>query len=378
MNFTEGGSRTLVAGEEVSIGDISALVNPFDTTAEKNGLSMNFILAEGLTGATAAGGDYNGDGITDAADYTVWRNNVGLPDSVLQNRDLANADTNVNEGDYTYWAKNYGATGGPPIAEGEPRVGSIFFDSTLSPGGGGGGFAAAVPEPGTGLMLMLGIGTALFVRRGSRCVRQPSTDDSTNHNLDQSQLGASIMSRRTGFCLSALVALVAVIGSTLPASAVTQGIPLTNFDMELPGPTGTKVIAFAGNGIDGGGTPNGAIPGWTFTGGAGGAGETVAGIGNETFGHGGTDGDGIPNNTRWINGDSGTEGGGNPGNEMLLSTLDGKAYQVSSFNIQRDSGNAAVQDLLRCSRYLSRLTNFNGLGQFVPVDRPRDLRRESN
>jgi hypothetical protein len=61
----------------------------------------------------------------------------------------------------------------------------------------------------------------------------------------------------------------------------------------------------------------GIIPGWTFTGGDGGVGEELClGVGCTVFG------DGFP-------GDSGTEGGGNPGNEMILSTVDGKAYQTS-------------------------------------------------
>jgi hypothetical protein len=72
--------------------------------------------------------------------------------------------------------------------------------------------------------------------------------------------------------------------------------------------------------------PNGAIPGWTFTGGAGGLGE-VTGLGAELWG------DEVP-------GDSGAEGGGvedhrgNPTNEALLSSLDGKMYQTATgFNI---------------------------------------------
>ena len=89
------------------------------------------------------------------------------------------------------------------------------------------------------------------------------------------------------------------------AFAVTQGIPLVNGDFELPGPIGTKTLAFD----DTGAPIPGIIPGWTFQ-----------GPGVSTFG------DGIP-------GDSGVEGGGNPGNEMLLSTLDGKVFQTSAFNV---------------------------------------------
>ncbi len=101
------------------------------------------------------------------------------------------------------------------------------------------------------------------------------------------------------------LAIVAVLLSAVPALAVTQGIPLTNTRFELPGPTGTKVVAF-----DAAGVPiPGIIPGWTFV-----------GPGVEVFG------DTVP-------GDSGTEGGGNPGNEMILSTQDGVAYQTSAFNV---------------------------------------------
>ncbi len=77
----------------------------------------------------------------------------------------------------------------------------------------------------------------------------------------------------------------------------------------MPGPVGSKTIAF-----DSTGAPLNNIPGWTFP-----------GPGVEDFGH--TDhagGEAL--------GDSGTEGGGNPGNEMLLSTFDGVAYQTSAFN----------------------------------------------
>ncbi len=52
----------------------------------------------------AAQGDYNGDGRVDAADYTVWRDNLG--------RSFAQADGNgdgtVNQADYSVWRTNFG------------------------------------------------------------------------------------------------------------------------------------------------------------------------------------------------------------------------------------------------------------------------------
>ena len=76
-------------------------------------------------------GDYNGNGTVDAADYTVWRNNVGNNGSVLgPNRDPDNSG-NVGPDDYASWKQNFGATG--------PGAGSQ---------------SGAVPEP-TSLILLL-------------------------------------------------------------------------------------------------------------------------------------------------------------------------------------------------------------------------------
>ncbi|TWU00597.1 hypothetical protein Pla108_15490 [Botrimarina colliarenosi] len=70
-------------------------------------------------------GDYNGDGVVDAADYTVWRDG-GSPDS--------------SQAGYELWAANYGAT------------------SADSP-------ANAVPEPAAGLMLLAALALVVGRRR---------------------------------------------------------------------------------------------------------------------------------------------------------------------------------------------------------------------
>lgn len=65
-------------------------------------------------------GDYNGDGRVDAADYTVWRNNLG---------DATEADINFNgdgggigSSDYTWWKRRFGntssGTGGVAVGSG--------------------------------------------------------------------------------------------------------------------------------------------------------------------------------------------------------------------------------------------------------------------
>ena len=74
-------------------------------------------------------GDYNQNGIVDAADYTVWRNNLGSGTS------LANDDTpGVGPDDYTRWRTHFGQTAGS---------------------GAGANVNAAVPEPATALLMVL-------------------------------------------------------------------------------------------------------------------------------------------------------------------------------------------------------------------------------
>ena len=72
-------------------------------------------------------GDYNGNNVIDAADYTVWRDALGSSAPGMLN-DLT--PSSVNDSDYQYWKAHFGATIG-----------------------GGAGAIAAVPEPASWLLL---------------------------------------------------------------------------------------------------------------------------------------------------------------------------------------------------------------------------------
>lgn len=79
-------------------------------------------------------GDYNQNGTVDAADYTLWRDNLGSPTS------LPNDDTpGVAQDDYERWKSRVGQTGA------------------------GGGQLSAVPEP-SGFLLLLAALPAVFLR----------------------------------------------------------------------------------------------------------------------------------------------------------------------------------------------------------------------
>jgi hypothetical protein len=73
-------------------------------------------------------GDYNKNGVVDAADYVVWRNTLGQLGANLaadQNSpSLGNADGVVDAYDYNYWSYYFGET--PTGAgAGASRVGSV-------------------------------------------------------------------------------------------------------------------------------------------------------------------------------------------------------------------------------------------------------------
>ncbi|QDU90030.1 hypothetical protein Pla175_34290 [Pirellulimonas nuda] len=126
---------TGVAGyDSLRIGSPSGLSSPGGGVAFDN-----VVLSLLDVGTGTLDGDYNDDGFVDAADYTVWRDNLGL--SVTLPGDTTPGT--VDNGDYDVWVANFGN----PMA-----VGAI----------GG----AAVPEPST-----LGI-AAVMSTLGARLVRR--------------------------------------------------------------------------------------------------------------------------------------------------------------------------------------------------------------
>ncbi|TWT77296.1 hypothetical protein Pla123a_19540 [Posidoniimonas polymericola] len=99
-----------------------------------NDVVLSLVAAAGLPG------DYNGDGVVDAADYTQWRDNKGDADesAIMNNGDGGG----ITDSDYLVWRDNYGRTSGSPSA-------------------------TAAPEPRGALLAALAFGVALasFTRR---------------------------------------------------------------------------------------------------------------------------------------------------------------------------------------------------------------------
>ena len=90
-------------------------------------------------------GDYNDNGIVDAADYVVWRNNFNMQSGAMSSRGDGDSDGDVDGADYLVWQRNFGQT----IVSSAP---SSSFDAT-------------VPEPTAVATIFMGMLAMLCGRR---------------------------------------------------------------------------------------------------------------------------------------------------------------------------------------------------------------------
>ena len=88
-------------------------------------------------------GDYNGNGVVDAPDYTVWRDSLGQMGSGLAAD--GNGDNKIDAADFGVWKSNFGQS---------------------APGAGAGSLdGAQVPEPACWLLLLVSMTMSLTARR---------------------------------------------------------------------------------------------------------------------------------------------------------------------------------------------------------------------
>lgn len=70
-------------------------------------------------------GDFNDDGTVDAADYTVWRDNLGGDAATLNGN--GDGDGNVDSLDYDLWVANYGSSSSSATSAAVPEPSSLFI-----------------------------------------------------------------------------------------------------------------------------------------------------------------------------------------------------------------------------------------------------------
>lgn len=119
------------------------LMSPSGTTEQLTTAQINTVLQSSFPQpiATTLVGDYNHNGIVDAADYAVWRNTNGSTSLLAADGD---GNRRIDGGDYTVWRSHFGATSG---------AGQLL--------------TFAVPEPGSCTFFLAALLAVLAVRRRS-------------------------------------------------------------------------------------------------------------------------------------------------------------------------------------------------------------------
>jgi hypothetical protein len=134
------GSTTVAPGGQLALGNLFTTGKMEDVTGRYsspdnllNLFEVEFVTAAGITG------DYNNNGVVDAVDYVVWRDNLNT------NNTLPNDSSpgTVTQADYDAWRANFGRSSGGGAA--------------LSAG-------AQVPEPATLLLLLMGMSVVYCFR----------------------------------------------------------------------------------------------------------------------------------------------------------------------------------------------------------------------
>ncbi len=148
-----GSGIVLLPGQSYSMGEA------FKSLAQggEQDLKLEFVLSELLP----LEGDYNSDGMVDAADYTVWRN--ALASSTTLPNEGATPGV-VTQEDYVVWKENFGS---------KARLSSRLMDGVVryqTSTASAGAAAANVPEPWGATMFLLGLCNIVCIRsRFSRC-----------------------------------------------------------------------------------------------------------------------------------------------------------------------------------------------------------------
>jgi hypothetical protein len=95
-----------------------------------NGNAIN-LFGNTLVPPPALPGDYNGDGIVNAADYTIWRATLGSMTDLRANGDNTGGSAGViDQADYDFWQSHFGNTSagaGAASARSVPEPSSIIL-----------------------------------------------------------------------------------------------------------------------------------------------------------------------------------------------------------------------------------------------------------
>lgn len=208
-----GGSGSNLLAEAYLLGDSTVTTNAdltigsgYDTSVDSRDLTFSYLLENGLrlTGAVeyivppGVTGDYNDDGRVDAADYTVWRDNLGSDSSVLANNAIPGV---IGQAHYTQWAGQYGAIAG-------------------------GATAATIPEPSSALLSLMAL--SFLSIRNRRSSRSHALRQTTNPSC------ATMTTRLLAGNPSRWSLVILLLGGSLASASTPDRIYLFGDDSNEP------------------------------------------------------------------------------------------------------------------------------------------------
>ena len=128
----------------LAAGDLQGTFESYSLPDLAGGLRLEVLYtpSEFLLAVGGVQGDYNLDGVVDAADYTVWRDTLGQTGQTLAAD--GDADGDVDADDYTVWSNNFGNS-------------AHDFGETST---------VSLPEPSTSLLITIPIATTTALYRG--------------------------------------------------------------------------------------------------------------------------------------------------------------------------------------------------------------------
>ncbi|TWU00270.1 Exo-beta-D-glucosaminidase precursor [Botrimarina colliarenosi] len=152
----EGGSVGM-AGGSTELGDFAQFLQRSDGAEQQWAIvspsTPSFPTGQTATWSSDAAtpGDYNGDGVVNAADYTVWRDNQGAATATPGQGADGDGDGMVDSDDHRFWADNYG--GSVPARRVElswsSSLGATTYNVSRAPNAGGPYVAIATAVTGT-------------------------------------------------------------------------------------------------------------------------------------------------------------------------------------------------------------------------------------
>ena len=105
-------TQNLTVGADGKV-DFTGYYGDYEVTIGGKTFPLSLVKGTPAYSVVTAPGDYNGDGIVNAADYTIWRQTLG---STTDLRADGNGDLVIDAGDYNIWSSNFGTIyGAAPV-----------------------------------------------------------------------------------------------------------------------------------------------------------------------------------------------------------------------------------------------------------------------